>query len=315
MLARLQKLVVVVLLMASTAWAVTFTHLGHPGWGACGALLILLGYALFLGFEFALLYFVQEPGPAPRARVSQLLRAWRGEVATAPQVFFWRQPFRSRIESDHIPDHAMGQRGVVLVHGFVCNRGLWNPWMRELRARKTPFVAVNLEPLFGSIDHYPRTIEAAVARLEAATGRAVTLVGHSMGGLAIRAWLRQFDADARVHRVITIGSPHQGTWLARYGHTINGKEMRLRSAWLTDLAAAESAARATRFTCFYGHCDNIVFPAACGTLQGAQNLHVPGTAHVQMAFQALVFNEVWRWLSAPAEPFAAEPVMLVAAAQ
>lgn len=301
MLARLQKLLVAALLMTSMAWAVIFIRIGRPGWAAGAAILILLGYAVFLGIEFALLYVVQDSnGPAPRASAGQLLRAWWGEALTAPQVFFWRQPFRAQAEPDHIPDNAMGQRGVVFVHGFVCNRGLWNPWMRELRRRKTPFIAVNLEPVFGSIDHYPRIIDAAVACLERATGCPVMLVGHSMGGLAIRAWLRQFDADARVHRVITIGSPHQGTWLARYGHTTNGKQMRQRSPWLMELAAAEPVMRATRFTCFYGHCDNIVFPAASSILPGAQNLHVSGVAHVQLAFQPAVFNEVWRWLSAPA---------------
>ena len=315
MVAQFQKLIVLALLAGSIAWAAILTRLGHPGWGAVAALSILLGYALFLGLEFIALHMVQEPGPAPRARAGQLLRAWWGEVLTAPRVFFWRQPFRSRAEPDHVPDQAGGARGVVLVHGFVCNRGLWNPWMRELRAHNTPHIAVNLEPLFDSIDRYPQIIEAAVARLESITGAPVVVVGHSMGGLAIRAWLRQFQADARVHRVITIGSPHQGTWLARYGHTINGKEMRQRGPWLTALAAAEPATRSARFTCFYGHCDNIVFPAAAGTLPGAENLHVPGTAHVHMAFQPVVFNEVCRWLSSPPASVLTESVDLVTAAR
>ena len=315
MLARLQKSLVAALLAGSAAWALILTRLGHPGWGAAAALLILLGYALFLGLEFAALYVVQEPGPAPRATINELLRAWWGEVVTAPRVFFWRQPFRAEAEPDHLAGLNDGRCGVVLVHGFVCNRGLWNPWMRELRARGTPFIAVNLEPLFGSIDRYPRIIEAAVARLESITGRPVVLVGHSMGGLAIRAWLRQFEADARVHRVLTIGSPHQGTWLARYGHTINGKEMRQRGPWLAALINAEPATRAALFTCFYGHCDNIVFPAAGGMLPGAENLHVPGTAHVQMAFQPVVFNEVWRWLSCASASSVAEPADLVNAAR
>ena len=34
--------------------------------------------------------------------------------------------------------------------------------MRRLRRRGVPFVAVNLEPVFGSIDSYAATIEAAV---------------------------------------------------------------------------------------------------------------------------------------------------------
>ena len=300
MLARLQQLLVFTLVAASIVWASFFLIQGRPGWAIGAAALILLGYAIFLGIEFAMLNAVQEgDSVVSRPSILQLLRAWLGEVVTVPHVFFWRQPFRAEVEPDHLPYQSTVPRGLVLVHGFVCNRGLWNPWMRELRAHGVPYVAVNLEPVFGGIDAYPRIIEAAVARLEAATRRPVVLVGHSMGGLAIRAWLRQFDADARVHRVVTIGSPHQGTWLARFGHTASGRQMRQRNPWLTQLAADEPSSRMSRFTCFYGHCDNIVFPASSGTLPGATNLHLPGVAHVNMAFQPVVFDEVWRWLNGP----------------
>lgn len=301
MLARLQKLIVLVLIVASVSWATILTRLDHPGWAIAIVVLILLGYALFLGLEFAALYLVQDTEPGgPRVGLGQLLQAWWGEVMTAPRVFLWRQPFRSHAEADYLPKERCGHHGLVLVHGFVCNRGLWNPWTRDLRARGIPHIAVNLEPLFGSIDSYPAIIDAAVSRIEAATGETAVLVGHSMGGLAIRAWLREFGADARVRRVITIGSPHRGTWLARFGHTTNGKQMRQRSEWLMHLAAAESPARVERFTCFYGHCDNIVFPVISGTLPGAVNLHLPATAHVHMAYHPLVFSEAVRWAMTPA---------------
>ena len=298
MLARLQKFIVALLLASSVGGALLLAGLGHPIWGGAIAALILLGYALFLALEFVLLYLMQEPTTATRAGAGDLLRAWWGEVVTAPRVFLWRQPFLSNVEPDHVPS-GVARRGVVLVHGFVCNRGLWNPWMSVLRARDVPFIAVNLEPLFGSIDDYAQIIEAAVAKLESSTGVPPVLVGHSMGGLAIRAWMQRFGSDARVHRVITIGSPHQGTWLARFGRTTNGLQMRQRGSWLTRLAADEPLARAARFTCLYGHCDNIVFPALTGTLPGALNIHIARTAHVQMAFHPAVFDEVWRWLVMP----------------
>lgn len=296
MLARLQKFIAFLLLTVALIWAGHFVRIGQPLLGGVGALLIVLGYAGLLGIEFVLMYFNHGRESPLRPAGGQLLRAWWGEVVCTPKVFLWRQPFRSNVESDNLQRGPEPQHGVVLVHGLVCNRGFWNPWLRELRARQVPFIAVNLEPVFGSIDHYPLIIDAAVARLEAATAMPVVLVGHSMGGLAIRAWLARFGGDARMHRAITIGSPHQGTWLANCSAATNAKQMRLHSPWLKQLAEQETADRRARFTCFFGHCDNIVMPIDSATLPDAHNVHVPATAHVQMAFRPMVFDEVCRWL-------------------
>lgn len=295
MLAWLQRFLTFGLLCASLAWAVFFGSAGRWTCAIVGSLLILGVHAVILGIEFTTLYLVQRNATILRATVLQLMRTWGAEVLTTARVFYWRQPFRSLAETDNI-EFNVPRRGVVFVHGFVCNRGLWNPLMRWLRARQVPFVAVNLEPLFGSIDQYSHTIEAAVVRIESLTGMSVVLIGHSMGGLAIRAWLARFAAKARVYRVITVASPHQGTWLARFGKTTNGRQMRMHSPWLAELAAQESPETCALFTCFFGHCDNIVFPVSCGRLPGAANIHVPNTAHMEMAFTDEVFSELCRWL-------------------
>jgi triacylglycerol esterase/lipase EstA (alpha/beta hydrolase family) len=193
-------------------------------------------------------------------------------------------------------------RGVVLVHGYCCNRGLWNPWLEQLRARAVPAVAVDLEPVFGSIDDYAPIVEAAVRTIEQSTGRPPVLVGHSMGGLAIRAWLRQAGPGAidRVHHIVTIGSPHHGTWLGRAGHTTNARQMRLRSPWLQALVDAESPGQRHRFTCFWSHCDNIVFPASSATLPGADNRHLEAVAHVDLVNRREVLAEVIERVNDPA---------------
>ena len=172
--------------------------------------------------------------------------------------------------------------------------------METLKARGIPFVAVTLAPPFGSIDRYVDTVEAAVSRLEAATGLAPVAVGHSMGGLALRAWRARAATPSRVHRVVTIGTPHHGTWIARHARTRNGFEMQIGSPWLEALVEAEKGDDVYRgFTCFWGHCDNIVFPTRGATLPGADNRHIAGTPHVAMAFHPEVIDHVLRAVQAP----------------
>jgi triacylglycerol lipase len=296
-LARLQQIITLGALAAAALWATLCWRAGYAGWALGGALFITLGYAVVLALEFALLRLAHGPQDStPRAGAGQLLRAWWGEVLTAPLVFCWRQPFRSQRWPDHLPPNAQGKRGVLLIHGFVCNRGLWNAWLPRLHAQGTPVVAVSLQPVFGSIDEYIAGIDAAVQQLESATGMAPVIVGHSMGGLALRRWWAERGDNSRVHHAITIGTPHHGTWLARFAFSRNGQQMQQASQWLQTLVAREPVGRAQRFTCFYGHCDNIVFPPATATLQGADNQHLPGVAHVCMADSPEPWAELQKWL-------------------
>ncbi len=300
MLARLQQILTLAALLFASLWAVLCLRAGAVGWALGGALLLVGGYAGVLALEFILLRLVHGNDTAPRATLKQLLYAWWGEVLSAPRVFCWRQPFQSQRFPDHLPAGAQGRGGVVFVHGFVCNRGLWNPWLQRLQAADVPFVAVTMEPPFGSIDDGVATIENAVRRLEACTGTAPLLVAHSMGGLVLRRWWAEHGDDARVRHAITIGTPHQGTWLARFAMSLNGRQMRQGSQWLATLGAREPAGRAQRFTCFYSHCDNIVFPPSSATLHGADNRHLSGVAHVHMADHPAPWQALQAFLSQPA---------------
>jgi triacylglycerol esterase/lipase EstA (alpha/beta hydrolase family) len=245
------------------------------------------GYVAVLVIEFAWVRASYDRHDPLRPRLSQLLSACVVEALTAPRVFAWRQPFRSRRQPDQVDD-VCGRRGLVLVHGFFCNRGLWNPWLERLRREGVPFVALNLEPIFGGIDDYGPTIDDGVKRLHAATGVAPVVVAHSMGGLAVRAWLAGTDC-ARIHRLITIASPHAGTRMATRGHGHNVAQMRPDSDWLAQLAAREDGRARERFVCFWSHCDNIVFPTRNATLPGADNRHLEATPHVAMVYHPEVF--------------------------
>jgi triacylglycerol lipase len=289
-LARLQQALTLWTLTCAFAWlAWLWPH--TPTLALAGFFTLTFGYVSVLALEFVLLARIARSDPAPHATPLELVQAWARESRVALQVFAWRQPFRWRAEPDHLAgERVAGRHGVVLVHGFVCNRGFWAPWLRWLRAEGRAVLAVNLEPVFGSIDAYAPLLQDAVARVQAATGRPPVLVCHSMGGLAARAWLRtQQDSQAVAH-VVTLGSPHAGTWLAQFSHSTNGRQMRTDSAWLQALGDHWLPAWASRFTCWYSNCDNIVMPPSTATLPGADNRLLQGAAHIDLAFRPQVMQ-------------------------
>ena len=196
-----------------------------------------------------------------------------------------------------MPQKEQGSRPVVLVHGLVCNRGFWLPWMRELRKRSILYASVNLEPIWCGIDDYVGQIEEVVQRVEHTTGHKPVLICHSMGGLVVRAWLTANPYNAaRIRKVVTIGTPHQGTWMARFSRSRSARQMRIGSQWLEDLRRHElkttrSGEAGVPFTCWFSDTDNIVFPAEVGTLPEADNRCVPGVAHVALAFHPQVMAQ------------------------
>lgn len=293
MVARLQQVIsftvlALILFLCGLWWTRSFAQ----AW--VGIALLLLVYPALLACEFGLLCRAQRQASAPRPSLRSLCRAWAGEVRHGTAVFFWRQPFRAHAVSDDLSPRSGDRRGVVFVHGLFGNRGFWTPWLLDACRRGVPYLAIDLEPISGDIDHYVARVDDAVQRMHDSTGHAPLLVCHSMGGLAARAWLQASpDALHRITRVVTIGSPHAGTWMARFGHGINARQMHIGSHWLQQLSRSETTAHRERFVCWWSDCDNIVFPTIHATLPDADNRKMAGIAHVALAFEPRVMQETW----------------------
>lgn len=270
---------------------------------ACAVLLPLLGQWLVTTL------LVVQSGTTLASAVG-----WRvlwGEYRAAVLIFMLRMPWPRQTPQvlPPLPTPAGAAPApalpVLLVHGYLCNHRVWDAMTQALRQAGHPVLAVSLEPLFAPIDDYAAQLERAVGTLLAHTGaRQLALVGHSMGGLVIRAWLRtQSSAQLqRVARIVTLGSPHQGTRIAAVSLTANGAQMVWHSPWLQALQRSEDAPRRALMRSALSVHDNVVYPQREQVLPGVPLTEFQALGHVQMCLDPGVIDWVRQQLQPPPTP-------------
>ncbi len=228
------------------------------------------------------------------------MAALTSEIIARAICFNWSQAFPQIALGDD-PCGARSGTPILLVHGYLSNRGLWITFRRRLAAAGLgPIYTLTLTPVFGAIDALVPSLDARVEAICAETGAAgLMIVAHSMGGLVVRSYLAQFRSS-RVVRLVTLGSPHHGTQQARWGLGINVGQMRVASNWLQALAVRESGAAAStpppNTLSIYTLNDDLVYPPESSVLAWAENLPVSAIGHMGLVFSDSVANSVIRHL-------------------
>lgn len=255
------------------------------------ALAAVLGLrAGLVGLIYALAHTWAAPGPplglAERVRmvVGEYAAHVLSFVVIFPLEFWWMTPDRLR------PAVASrsGQRRppVLLVHGYCCSRASWWWLRRRLEAAGWTVATITLEPVYASIDAYVEPLARRIDAVLAETGaEKLILVGHSMGGLVARVYLQRFG-EARVKRLITLGTPHQGSRLARLGLGENGRQMRPGSRWLQSLATPPPAVNSL---VLYSPHDEFVIPRNLLRLADGEHQEIPGLGHLAMLYSPRVW--------------------------
>ena len=157
-------------------------------------------------------------------------------------------------------------------------------------------VTVNYSPLTMDVRVAARRLAETVEELVATTGyRRVHVVGHSLGGLVARYYVQRLGGDARVHTLVTLGTPHSGTVPAYFLPFRLGRQLRPGSDLMTELAGPAPGCR-TRFLAYWSDLDQMMIPKSAAMLHhpdlSARNVRVRGVGHLSFAIDRRVVHEI-----------------------
>lgn len=305
-----RQIAVALQLSATAGTAAALWHwLGWPLPVAAGmAILAYVSlFALAVGLAFLITFRGIGVPPAARPRLPAHLsppvplstaaacRCWWRECLAVWRMFNVVQPFRSSLAWQPTAVSENTAAPLLLIHGYGCNHAVWQDLQPKLAHAGYRCEWLDLQPLLGDIDDYGRQIAEHAAHLRAHHGQAPILICHSMGGLAARAALRvgrHAKGGAPIAHLVTLGTPHQGTALARHGQGCSARQMRCGSHWLAQLAREETTHERALITSIFSWHDSIVGPPGTGWLDGAQHHPLHGLGHVSLLTEELAHEAV-----------------------
>lgn len=252
---------------------------GSPAWPWVVAAPVIYFAVVFVltAIYFAISWLRRSARPAglrlsPSRSWRLFVREFLAIAGSAPRMMGYRAIGRD-------PPRARADDPVLLVHGVLCNAGVWRSMKRRLSAAGIgPLYTLSYGPPLASIELFADQVATKIDAILAATGaRQVSIVAHSMGGLVARAYLRR-HGGAKLRRVVTIGTPHAGSVHAWMLPGTSLSQLRPGNAWLAALPAP-SEGSSPPFVSLWSWHDSMVAPQTSARLAHARNVELAGVGH------------------------------------
>jgi triacylglycerol esterase/lipase EstA (alpha/beta hydrolase family) len=113
------------------------------------------------------------------------------------------------------PADFKGSPVALFIHGFTADSGFMHPLMTQFSESGFLSIAFNYA-CFDGIDVAAKSLGEILESLDdlsdaAISGNRLVVIGHSMGGLVARALISYEGGSRFVRKLITLGTPHDGT--------------------------------------------------------------------------------------------------------
>jgi poly(3-hydroxyalkanoate) synthetase len=144
-------------------------------------------------------------------------------------------------------------------------------------------------------------VQQKLREIKNATGQnEITLINHSMGGLVAThaATSLHGEDDPKVPLIITLGSPMEGTHLAKIAPGQCARDMQVDSDFVKDLRKRLDNAEGIRFVHFSSTSDEIIHPQSSARPENKNGEYVlcPNMGHLGYLLSPKVVKEILRVL-------------------
>jgi triacylglycerol lipase len=164
---------------------------------------------------------------------------------------------------------------------------------RMLKKEGWAVEGINLFPNFASAEEQAAKVKAKVAEMQKTYGSSkVHLVVHSFGGLISRYYIQALEGQGAVDQLITIATPHFGTYTAYLGPGKSAEQLRPNSPFIQQLNAQGFIHPPVRYTSIWSNVDEIVIPPRHAIMPGAPTHEVSWTGHLSIMFSERTYTHV-----------------------
>ena len=196
-----------------------------------------------------------------------------------------------------IQDVEAAETPILLVHGLVDNRSIFTILRRGLRHRGFGRIeTINYSILTGDIRTAAADLGAEVERLVEETGyERIHVIGHSMGGIIARYYVTRLGGDQHIHTLVTLGTPHSGSFAAYAWPGGVTKQLRPGSSLIKEMQQPVTDCQ-TRFIAYWSNLDQVVIPGRNAALHhedlNVHNIELHGVGHMSLPITSTVVHGI-----------------------
>ena len=201
---------------------------------------------------------------------------------------------------------------ILFVHGWNSSAGVWTTMIG--RFRKDGWQSSDLASFSYNTAASNATTAGIIAQkvdsIRTATGASqVAIIGHSMGTLSARYYVRNLGGDGKVSALVSLAGTNHGTQTALFCFQTSCQEMWPNSSFLTALNSTDETWGSPRYATWWSPCDEVISPRSSALLSGALNTQTACMQHSQLHEDATVYAQVREWVNQPS------PALIIASAR